>query len=390
MSKDCKCKYADIGLATLNGGYLSMCIQSRQMIQDADGTYMTLAQHSLADAWNSPTRQEIRSALDSGIQHANCQDCWDEEAAGRDSKRMMINRGIAHVEPLPDQPISMMLKPGNLCNLACRHCGPFSSSRWLKDYFKVEARQQNWTSYVQQFTEIQDSYRDDNSFWTDLKAWAPNVEFYELYGAEPVLIDPLWEVIKTSSLGANNNKTVVNINTNGTILREDTEEIFQNFYEVDLGLSVDGIGDQFEYMRYPAKWDKFLSNLDAYQNMAARLGNININVSCTVSALNVYYTDEIWQFFHSRGIHVGFNILHRPDHLNMRILPDAVKQQIADRLGSTGTPAQNLIPMLMSPFDDSAKAMVDFWIITHGYDDLRGESYQDTFPEFYKILASTS
>ena len=133
-----------------------------------------------------------------------------------------------------------------------------------------------------------------------------------------------------------------------------------------------------------------MSNLDAYQNMAARLGNIDMNVSCTVSALNVYYTDEIWQFFHSRGIHVGFNILHRPDHLNMRILPDAAKQQIADRLSSTGTPAQNLIPMLMSPMDNPTKAMMDFWVITQGYDDLRGESYQDTFPEFYKILASTN
>jgi hypothetical protein len=74
----------------------------------------------------------------------------------------------------------------------------------------------------------------------------------------------------------------------------------------------------------------------------------------------------------------------------MRIIPDAAKQQIADRLSSTGTPAQNLIPMLMSPMDNPTKAMMDFWVITQGYDDLRGESYQDTFPEFYKILASTN
>jgi hypothetical protein len=40
--------------------------------------------------------------------------------------------------------------------------------------------------------------------------------------------------------------------------------------------------------------------------------------------------------------------------------------------------------------DNPTKAMMDFWVITQGYDDLRGESYQDTFPEFYKILASTN
>ena len=127
MSKDCKCIYTDIGLSTQNGGYVSVCNQSRNSFQHSDGNYITLDRYTLTDAWNSPTRHEIKTALDSGIQHPNCQDCWDEEAAGRDSKRVMINRGLAHVQPREDQPLALMLKPGNLCNLACRHCGPFSS-----------------------------------------------------------------------------------------------------------------------------------------------------------------------------------------------------------------------------------------------------------------------
>jgi MoaA/NifB/PqqE/SkfB family radical SAM enzyme len=225
--------------------------------------------------------------------------------------------------------------------------------------------------------------------WQDLKNWAPGIEFYELYGAEPMLIDPLWEVIKVSSQSTNGRNTVVNINTNGTILRDDTEDIFKKFFKVVLNLSVDGINDQFEYLRYPAKWDKFLSNLDAYQHLAAVWRNISISVSCTVSALNIYYTDEIWKFFHDRDIHVGFNILHRPDHLNMRILPDAVKQQISDKLRSTGTPAQNLIDMLNSPIQNSEKHLLDFWVFTEGYDDLRGESYAETFPEMFNILANS-
>jgi hypothetical protein len=389
MSKDCRCKYADIGLSTQNGGHLSICNQSRQVFQDEYGNYMTLAQYSLADAWNSPTRLEIKNALENGIEHPNCQDCWNEEAAGRSSKRMIVNEHLPHIKPLPDQPVSVMLKPGNLCNLACRHCNPFSSSRWVKDYFKVEAKQPDWTSYIQQFSEIQDSYNDANPVWQDLKNWAPGIEFYELYGAEPMLIDPLWEVIKVSSQSTNGRNTVVNINTNGTILRDDTEDIFKKFFKVVLNLSVDGINDQFEYLRYPAKWDKFLSNLDAYQHLAAVWRNISISVSCTVSALNIYYTDEIWKFFHDRGIHVGFNILHRPDHLNMRILPDAVKQQISDKLRSTGTPAQNLIDMLNSPIQNSEKHLLDFWVFTEGYDDLRGESYAETFPEMFNILANS-
>jgi len=389
MSKDCKCIYTDIGLSTQNGGYVSVCNQSRNSFQHSDGNYITLDRYTLTDAWNSPTRHEIKTALDSGIQHPNCQDCWDEEAAGRDSKRVMINRGLAHVQPREDQPLALMLKPGNLCNLACRHCGPFSSSRWMRDFYKIEAREPDWLTYTSQFSGIQDSYAADNPVWQEMCRWAPGINFYELYGAEPMLIDPLWEVIKTSSHSAGGPRTNLNINTNGTILRADTEDIFRNFHRVVLGISVDAIGDRFEYMRYPARWDQLLANLDAYQDMAARLGNINISISATVSALNIYYADELWQFFHDRGLSVGFNILHRPSHLNMRILPSAVKQQVADRLNSSGTPAQSLVPMMMSPWSQPQQQLLDFWVITEGYDRIRRQSYQDTFPEMFKILAES-
>jgi hypothetical protein len=384
MSKSCK--LADIGLSTQNGGYVSICNQSRQSFQHTNGDYITLNQHTLQDAWSSPTRHEIKSALDAGIEHPNCQDCWNEEAAGRDSKRIQCNAGMGHIRPLPDQPVNIMLKPGNLCNLACRHCGPFSSSRWLKDYFKIEAKMPDWLTYTDQFRGIQSSYHEDNDVWSTLKTWAPGINFYELYGAEPMLIDPLWDVIRTSSAGFNGKKTRVYINTNGTILRPDTEEVFSGLEKVIISLSVDGVGDRFEYMRYPAKWSTLLKNLDIYQDLASRLGNIDISITATVSALNIYYTDEIWQFFQDRGLHVGFNVLHRPDHLNMRILPDSVKQAVADHLRSTGTPAQNLIPMMMLPWDQPGTALMDFWTITDGYDQIRGESYEETFPEMFNIL----
>jgi MoaA/NifB/PqqE/SkfB family radical SAM enzyme len=366
-----------------------MCNQSRQSFQSSDGNYITLDKFSIKDAWNSPTRLEIKSALENGIEHPNCQDCWNEEAAGRDSKRIMINRGLSHVKPLEDQPMAIMLKPGNLCNLACRHCGPFSSSRWLRDYYKIESRDPDWLTYTNQFSNIQDSYNENNRVWSDLKDWAPGIHFYELYGAEPMLIDPLWDVIRTSSLSEGGPKTNLNINTNGTILRDDTQEIFKNFHRVVLGVSVDAVGERFEYMRYPAKWGQLLSNLDRYQEMAAKLGNISISISATVGALNIYYADELWQFFNDRGLHVGFNVLHRPTHLNMRIFPTAVKEKIAKKLQDSNTPAKNLIPMMMSPISEPERAMLDFWVITEGYDRIRQESYKQTFPEMFEILENS-
>lgn len=385
---DCYCILADIGLSTQNQGGISICNQSREYFMDTDDQLISLNTHKIEDAWNSPTRKDIVDCLKSGIRHKNCISCWDEEDAGRGSKRILSNQMYADVRPLSSQPRTIMLKPGNACNLGCRHCTPFTSSRLVKEYFKVESNITDYSIYQQQFASSKDSYSISNPFWNTLTEWSENIIFFEIYGAEPTIIDPMWSAIKRSSDSPNAGNISFYMNTNGTVWREDFFEIFSKLKDVRIAFSIDATEGQFEYMRYPAKWDKLLDIIDKYKQLTNELSNITLDITVTVSILNVYYSYEIFDQLNRLDLtrSVGFNIVHQPSHLNMRIIPDDVKRIITDKLISESNASEMLTNFLNIPIENSQEQLKNFWRITQGYDNLRGESYKTTFPEMYKLL----
>jgi MoaA/NifB/PqqE/SkfB family radical SAM enzyme len=390
------CALVDLGLATQTDGTVTVCNQSRTLFTDPLGKTIRLDSHSIEDGWNSPTRQEIKQALLNGQQHANCRDCWDEEAAGRSSIRTRANQDYAEVRPM-DQPRVFMLKPGNACNLTCRHCNPYVSSKWYKDHYTATQHTSNITfkEYASRYDSIRDSFDDENHLWDTLKKWNDGIVFYDLYGAEPLLINPLLEVLRHSVSTGSSKHQDIHINTNGTIWHDDFNTLFANFNHVELAVSIDGIADQFEYMRYPANWSKVLENLKRYQQLAQFNTSIKFSVCITVSLLNVYYLIDYLNFFHSMGIETTVNIVHRPNYLNVRIAPQAVKQAIIDNLNikrltesSWDFKVKEIIDYIRLDYEDPQELLKEFWRHTNLYDKLREQSYAEIFSEFYKVLTN--
>lgn len=380
---DTYCVLADIGIATQTNGHVSMCNQSRCFWHDTQGKLMTLESNTLDAAWQSPTRFEIQNALLSGQQHPNCQDCWHEEAAGRRSPRQIHNERFKSVSPLPEQPRAIILKPGNVCNLACRHCNPHTSSAWYKDYYHVEGQAfASITEFARQYDGAKHSYGDQNPVWSQLRDWSEEVVFWDLYGAEPLLIKPLIDLLRHTSGRGVSQQQGVHINTNGTIWHDDFRDIFEQFGGVDIGVSIDGIGRQFDYMRYPAKWDQIQGNLDRWQQLNS--ANVRVTICITVSLLNIYYLPEYMDFFHQRGWTVGTNLVHSPEHLNMCIADDATKRAVKDKLSSRRELHDVLRFLDRDP--DHESCLSKFFEITRAYDRIRGQTYPDTFPEFAAIL----
>ena len=392
------CILADIGLATQTNGNTTICNQSRTEFKSATGEVLRLDRHSLHDSWNSPTRQEIKQALANNIQHPNCQDCWNEEAAGRESIRLQANQRFANVTALEDRPRAFMFKPGNVCNLSCRHCNPFVSSHWYKDHYQVEVKPKSnisFVDYIHRYDSIRDSFSPDNAnLWPVLNEWNSDIVFYDLYGAEPLLIEPLLETLRASVKSGAAANQFIHINTNGTIWHNDFAELFSSFKRVELGVSIDAIGDQFEYMRYPAKWQSVLDNVMKYKQLElAHPERIFIEACITVSLLNVYYVKEYVKFFHGLSIMCGINVVHRPDYLNMRIASPKVKEKIIEKLTKVPFKSNDwndkintVINLLKLDYDNNKNLMEEFWKFTNKYDELRNQSYANTFPEFYKVL----
>jgi sulfatase maturation enzyme AslB (radical SAM superfamily) len=385
---DTRCILADIGLSVHNGGNTSICNQSRCSLLDTTNTPVRLDTHTLVDAWSSPTRAEIKTALDNGQQHKNCSACWAEESAGRTSKRQLQNQHFADVEASLDQPRVLFLKPGNVCNLACRHCDPQVSSRWYADYYAVEVQDQTFKEWVSRFNPTRDSYADNNPNWAILKSWSDRVVFYDLYGAEPLLIEPVYDLIKHAADTGASVDQEIHINTNGTMWRDEYYKVFGQYKSVSLDLSIDGIGQQFDYMRYPARWSDMLVNLKRYRELAASIPTIKIGITVTLSLYNIYYAGSIRDYFEQELNFgdIGFNIVHTPDYMDMRNAPALVKQIISQHLNNAGGKVTENISFLNSDIDNAEQNLKKFFDYTNKYDQLREQSYAKTFPEMYQLL----
>jgi MoaA/NifB/PqqE/SkfB family radical SAM enzyme len=117
-------------------GTVRPCCLADDELCDNSGTKFNLATANFKDIQNSDQMKTLRSEFLSGQQPATCRKCWNEEDAGRTSKRMhTLNRlrhmGIGDVWTVDAKPLMFLdLKLGNICNLKCRICGSWSSSQF--------------------------------------------------------------------------------------------------------------------------------------------------------------------------------------------------------------------------------------------------------------------
>lgn len=159
------CVLAHKGLGLHNSGRTYLCCHSRQYLEDSDGRQIYLDTHTLEDAWASPTRREIQTALANDIEHPNCQACWDDEHAGKKSRRQWHNSTHHPVTERDDQPEILDLKMGNVCNMKCRTCNPEVSSQWYREDWELTAgpaENVDFPQYIKRWRRIPAAYGDHN------------------------------------------------------------------------------------------------------------------------------------------------------------------------------------------------------------------------------------
>lgn len=106
----------------------------------------------------------------------------------------------------------------------------------------------------------------------------------------------------------------VRINTNCSIVIEEVKQLIARGVRVVVTVSLDGIEETHDYVRWPIKWDKFYMNLMTYKNMP----DIELNTWTTVSALNIHNFTAIKQFVTKHQINHSYAFLHDPDPVNIK------------------------------------------------------------------------
>ena len=376
-----------MGLAIQNNGDFCACNINNWSYTDKKQQVLFADKNTLTQAWASPTRKMLAAGLDYGKSMDSCSPCTDLEASGKTSARQTLNKLFGHLESSPSQPRVLIMKPGNVCNLACRMCNPATSTTWYQDAHKLAVAHDGFTGtqqdYTRRFETIRSAFDRDNSIWETMEQWLPGLEFFDIYGGEPFLAPGLFKAL-TAVAKADKSSTVgLQLHTNGTVWNSDYLDTLTKYKHVKIGISIDSdVASHLEYIRHPVKADVVWQNLSRYKDWASNHPNIELYICVTLTPLNIFYFDSIDKNLNRHSLLVGHNIVYSPTEYDVRHIPVPVRKIIAEKL----THHPTLANFLMQTIPGCDVAWPKFWKITKELDRIRGQSFESTFPEFYELI----
>ena len=294
------------------------------------------------DAFTDIELTEVRRSMVNGERHEACRVCWNRESAGVESHRETYTtkkfKRFVDPEALPKlQYLDMRFD--NTCNLECRMCDPASSNKlqntidWYLDNDKPLP--EHWKIFHQsQSPNVIKALAIRRRDYTinELR----NLRILKVTGGEPFMSNEFNAVLDAAIKSGDSKHIALNITTNGTKFTNKILDKLTHFESINFNISVDGIGDTYDYIRYPFKWNKWV---ERFENLLQWLdGNelykqpgFAIRTSALISAYNwlnapelyshlVKYTDKYpW----TKDIYFDFNLNLRPDdsELSAKWLP---------------------------------------------------------------------
>lgn len=307
---------------------------------------------------------------------AGCIRCWNDEDAGLPSKRL-LDKIYRYDESKLDQLQVLSLAFGNTCNLACRTCGSNASSKWaaeekkLQNHFKIQIH--SHTKFYQ-----------DTKFTQFLKDVSSTLVDINFPGGESFLTGVEYQHQFLDFLLANHPERIsLTYMTNCTVFPDSVFwDKWKQFKHVEITLSIDGIKEKFEYLRWPAKWDVCYNHIKSYQDSIARRNNMKLSISHTVSIFNVLELNNFFIWCMKEKLPEPYlGMVENPSHYNVKTLPEHVKKLVKNRLSPAKFSA--VTNFMLQP---ASSKLDDFLEWTQAVDTLRNQQFSTIFPELSKIL----
>jgi MoaA/NifB/PqqE/SkfB family radical SAM enzyme len=360
-------------------GTISPCCKFQLKHYDQQFNVQT---NSLLEYVESDFLKSVRQQFMQNEWPAGCERCKIEEQNGIDSKRNLdFQRWQEHYNRTTlenNKFITASVAFGNTCNLKCITCSSFSSSKWQQEYSDV---------YKQTFQPVH-FYQAD--FVNTLISQMPNLVHLDIPGGEPLLSGVreqkqlLTHYVETGQAQS----ITLHYTTNASLFPNDSWlELWKNFREIDIQLSVDGIGSRYEYIRYPASWNTLQDMVARYIELEREQDNIRLSVSHTVSAYNILYVPEFLKWCSDTGLpEPWLGRVHHPLHMRPEVWPAAVRKIIQARLLEDSNSISRTWASMLN--QDSSEFFADFVKYTTMHDKHRSLDFRTTFPElanFYEI-----
>ena len=258
---------------------------------------------TLQDFLHGAEMQSLRANMLSGtVPKFECSNCSIPESMGLTSiRQQLLQQPWASAE---EKIISLEIFFSNTCNLGCFMCNAEVSSYAAEERYQTKS------------LPVRLSAIDNVQLAIDTMDQLPDLQSITFIGGEFFLhkrnIEILDIVIKRNLQCA--------VITNASILTEPLLKKLQQIKTLEVGISVDGTDDVYNFMRYPADWYKLNDNIDT---LKTSLDNASFYVSTVIQPLNIQNLHELYQWANKKILPLQHQMLVTPECLTWKILgPD--------------------------------------------------------------------
>ena len=312
------------------GGDMVPCCEAQETPLNNPG-------ESALESWNNDNYKELRRALANDERPERCAVCWHNEDSGIVSNRQQWEHdnwntfadkiSVNDDYSVNNPPYWVELKVSNFCNLKCIMCSTHSSYKRVADLDIISKYTKD--GYETRLLRPTDLFASLNE-WPEL--W-DHVHTLQFTGGEPIINKEHYDLLE--GIPAEAKKRIrLRYASNLSYIKfkkYDLIKIWNEFKHVNIKVSMDGVGDVYNYIRQDGDWDTVYANMMALNNEPG----IDVAAGITVQAHNIYQMPEFFQFWKDSPVDLKFitaNILQTPNYLSPAIWQGEYRDAIIRKL----------------------------------------------------------
>jgi len=299
---------------------------------------------SFDDIWQGDEINKIRKALVDDKKVPQCSTCYLKE---KDSGFSLRHDAIAKFHNVskdmvlstnedgsaPDaRPVYWDIRFSNICNMRCRMCGHFSSSKWYADAKKL-ADDGIYNYGTDKDQAIIHGVEDSEKLLTRLEEYLPYVQELYFAGGEPLFMEEHYTILnKLIEMGITD--VFIRYSSNLSIMKyknTNVVDLWKHFSNVYCAGSIDTYGARAENIRKDTVWSEIEDNMRLIKTTAPKVW---LGISPTIQIMNAYTVCELNEQWISNGWlnrwTMYWNILSSPSFYNIQHLPDHMKQELIE------------------------------------------------------------
>ena len=274
---------------------------------------------SIQDAFNGKENRILRQKMLNDEKIPGCDKCYRDESLGKSSYRQRFNSRYDE-QYINDPTIKELeLALGNKCNYKCVDCNTKYSTSWYDDDILL-----NRTYNTFKGREVINKIYDSDFEIMDLNE-------IKILGGEPFLEKRYIDLFKKINA---ENINLFFVTNNSIFPNEEWLTQLKRFKSINFNISIDGVYDVAEFVRYGTKFSKYEKNYKKWLDL--NLSNMSVIPHFVFHSLNVLNFDQTIEWLAKIYDHkiekilnyISYDFLSMPEMLNCSFLTDNCKHNI--------------------------------------------------------------